>query len=299
MTTPNAHGAQTPRADMHVRPDWTSYSYGTNPPHVYAHVGPDVHSNRSDAGNGFDAARVPAHVGPSPDRNEVTGQKPKSAHTHVGPELNGNTDTRGLVPAEERERLRPFGDEVRAMRKALSLSQEQLGKLAGIGTTHISRLEQARRRPSVDAIKALARILSPASETDAVERRLAALAGDSLRTGAARRKRQTDNKHRVAALREIERTNRKLKTLRASRSGGRDLSGLVQAEEAIAARLRAEIVAEAPGIRGVVPADEQARSNRFVFGRPRSRSLKDLEAWLDGHKHLIEADIDDDDGQVS
>ncbi|WP_347885373.1 helix-turn-helix transcriptional regulator [Pseudarthrobacter sp. CC12] len=108
----------------------------------------------------------------------------------------------------EREHLQPFGKEVRAMRKAAGLTQEQLGKLAGIGITHISRLEHGRRRPSVDAIKALARVMAPEGTTDAAEQRMARLAGDSLRTGAARRKRQRDNKHRRAALKQIERARR-------------------------------------------------------------------------------------------
>ncbi|WP_427130245.1 helix-turn-helix domain-containing protein [Pseudarthrobacter sp. S9] len=213
---------------------------------------------------------------------------------HVGPILDGNTDTRGLVSDEEREHLQAFGMDVRALRKASGLTQEQLGKLAGIGTTHISRLELGRRRPSIDAIKALARILAPAGTADAVEQRLARLAGDSLRTGAARRKRQRDNKHRVAALREMERTNRKLKGLMVGRGTGPDLSGLVESGETAIARMKAEIQAEPSGIRGVVPIDEQARRNRYGIGRPRSRSLKDIQAWADEYRGFL--DDGDDEG---
>jgi len=211
----------------------------------------------------------------------------------VGPRLDGNTDTRGLVDAAERERLQPFGTEVRAMRKAAGLTQEQLGKLAGIGTTHISRLEQGRRRPSVDAIQALARIIAPEGTAEAVEQRLARLAGDSLRTGAARRKRQRSNKHRLAALREMERSNRKLKGM-TGRIGGRDLSGLLEAMEQQTSIMRAEIQQEPAGIRGIVPRDDLGRRRRNGYGRPRSLSMKDIEAWSDSLRSERFGDDDED-----
>lgn len=179
------------------------------------------------------------------------------------------------------------------MRKAAGLTQERLGKLAGIGTTHISRLEQGRRRPSVDAIQALARVLVVDGTTEAAEQRLARLAGDSLRTGAARRKRQRDNKHRLAALREMERSNRKLKSIMTGRANGPDVSGLLESGEQLAAIMRAELDAEPAGIRGVVPVDERARRNRYGYPRPRSRSMKDLRAWLDENRVPDDADEDE------
>lgn len=250
----------------------------------------------TDARNGSDTARVHAHVGPvsHPNRSETPadahahGANPSRAHTRVGPRLDGNTDTRGLVDGAERERLQPFGNEVRAMRKSAGLTQEQLGKLAGIGVTHISRLEHGRRRPSVDAIKALSRVLAPEGTTDAAEQHLARLAGDSLRTGAARRKRQRDNKHRRAALKEIERARRILNRPDPS------LKQLLADEEEIAAHMRRELQEqEDPGIRGVTPIDDRGGRSRYALGRPKSRSLKDIQAWLDAHG-VDPADDDDD-----
>jgi transcriptional regulator with XRE-family HTH domain len=211
--------------------------YGTNAKSACGRVGLDSGSERSDAGtnrNGFDGTRAPAPVGPI---------------------LNGNTDTRGLVSDEEREHLQAFGTDVRAMRKAAGLTQERLGKLAGIGTTHISRLEQGRRRPSVDAIKALARILAPVGTVDAVEQRWGTLAGDSLREGTARRKRRADNKHRKEAAAELMKSTAKVRRLVADkeRRGQPVSDGLRrQAELDLSARLQP--VEDEPGITGIEPA---------------------------------------------
>lgn len=127
------------------------------------------------------------------------------------------------------------------MRKATGLSQERLGKLAGIGTTHISRLEQGRRRPSVDAIKALARILAPAGTADAVEQRWGALAGDSLREGAARQKRRADNKNRKAAVADLTKSAAKIRRLIADKERhGQPVSDVLRrlADLDISARLQ-------------------------------------------------------------
>lgn len=208
----------------------TPHPYGTNDKPAHAHVGPPTGPDGPDepahshGANGFPASRAHAPVGPAvgPNGSEnvshgVTGQSGQIAGAGVRPKLDGNTDTRGLVPEDERVHLQVFGADVRTLRKAAGLTQEQLGKLAGIGTTHISRLEQGRRRPSVDAIKALARILAPSGTTEAVEQRLGTLAGDSLREGAARRKRQAENKHRKAAAAEMARFQRKMGRLVADR----------------------------------------------------------------------------------
>lgn len=307
MTTKDAYayGTELARADAGALgqipgPDGPDKGNGFPAGRAHAHVRPSSHPNRSEthadaASNapGAHSSRVPAYVRPEAVSEASTGRTAKPASGHVGPILNGNTDTRGQVSEEERAHLQPFGADVRTLRKAAGLSQERLGKLAGIGPTHISRLEQGRRRPSVDAITALARILAPEGTTDAVEQRLARLAGDSLRTGAVRRKRQRDNKHRLAALREMERSNRKLKSLMARRAGGSDLHGLVESGEAYAASMRAGLEAEPAGIRGVVPVDEQARRNRYGYSRPRSRSMKDIRAWL-AENHVPGDDADDD-----
>jgi transcriptional regulator with XRE-family HTH domain len=311
----NAHGAQSGRANAHVGLEIAPvHPYGTQgAPAQACALGQISGPDGPDAGNGFLAGRAPAHVGlDSPplgshpsgsetlaNRSPAHGVNLPGAPKRVGPRLDGNTDTRGLVDDAERERLRPFGTEVRAMRKAAGLTQERLGKLAGIGTTHISRLEQGRRRPSVDAIQAVARIIAPEGTADAAEQRLAHLAGDSLRTGAARRKRQRDNKHRIAALREMERANRKLKSIMAGRTSGPDLRGLLDSGEDLAAGMRAELEAEPTGIRGVVPVDEQARRNRYGYSRPRGRSIKDIRAWLAENAMPGDADADEDEDEVS
>ena len=284
MTT-HPYGTETvsnAAAHTHVRPENTGQhpdgSYGTHSSRVYAgalgHVegpnGSDTESDSSHGAHGVHSSRVTAHV---------------------RPRLDGNTDTRGLVSDEERERLRPFGTEVRTMRKAAGLTQEQLGKLAGIGVTHISRLEHGRRRPSVDAIKALARVMAPEGATEAAEQRLARFAGDSLRTGAARRKRQRDNKHRRAALKQIERARRILNRPNVSPR----LKQFLADEEDTAAHMRQELrEQDDPGIRGVVPADDPGRRQRHRYARPRLRSLKDIEAWLDENRGELGDDDDDD-----
>lgn len=134
------------------------------------------------------------------------------ASAPVRPRLDGNTDTRGLVDDAEREHLAAgYGAVVRGLRKRAGLTQVQLGELAGIGVTHISRLEHGRRRPSVDATKALARVLSPEPDPTRLEQRLAELAGESLREGAARRKRRQENKHRREAVALMTKTTRKMR----------------------------------------------------------------------------------------
>jgi transcriptional regulator with XRE-family HTH domain len=251
-----AHVGLEKRPDGTDEPD-PAPSHGVNPHRVVAPVGPTTES--PDRPNGSDGGRARAHVGPTvdPNRSETVSHGVNGAPVSapVRPRLDGNTDTRGLVSEEEREHLQPFGAELRTMRKAAGLTQAQLGKLAGIGTTHISRLEHGRRRPSVDAIKALARILAPAGATDAAEQRLASLAGDSLREGTARRKRRIDNKHRREAAAEFTKAQTKMRRLIAQKErrgepvpdilrslAGHDLSGRLGAVE------------DEPGITGIEPA---------------------------------------------
>lgn len=209
--------------------------YGTEIAHVC--VGPDSGSERSDAGtndgNGFHGSRAPAPVRPI---------------------LNGNTDTRGLVSDAEREHLQAFGTDLRAMRKTAGLTQERLGKLCGIGTTHLSRLEQGRRRPSVDAIKSIARILAPAGTADAVEQRWGTLAAGSLREGAERKRRRVDNKNRRAAVADLTKSTAKIKRLIADKERrGQPVSDVLRrlADLDISARLHPGD--DEPGITGIEP----------------------------------------------
>lgn len=233
-----AYGTHTKPADVRVGPEaGVQRSDGPNAKSACRRLGLDSESERSGAGttngNGFDGSRAPAPVGPT---------------------LDGNTDTRGLVPEEERVHLQAFGTDVRAMRKAAGLTQERLGKLAGIGTTHISRLEHGRRRPSVDAIKALARILAPSGTADAVEQRWGALAGDSLREGAARKKRRVDNKHRKAAAAELSKVKAKMGRLIADKERrGQPVPDVLRSLADIDISRRLQPVEDEPGITGIEP----------------------------------------------
>jgi transcriptional regulator with XRE-family HTH domain len=210
----------------------TTYPNGTDPKPVHGRVGLESDPNGTNR-NGFAGDRAP---------------------TRVRPRLDGNTDTRGLVSEEEREHLQPFGAEIRAMRKAAGLTQERTGKLAGIGTTHISRLEQGRRRPSVDCIKAIARVLAPAGTTDAVEQRLGTLAGDSLREGAARRKRQADNKNRKAAAAELLKAQGKVRRLIVDKERrGLPVSDVLRSLAGYDLSARLLPVEDEPGITGIEP----------------------------------------------
>ena len=100
-------------------------------------------------------------------------------------------DTRGIVDGLERERLAEgFGNELRTVRNRQELSQEQLGRLAGVSKAHISYLERGIRRPSGHIIEVLAGVLAPIPEQRALCERLQALAGDSLRQATPRKKRR-------------------------------------------------------------------------------------------------------------
>lgn len=242
--------------------------------------------------NGFSGTHAHASVGLGSASNGLTGQTQKCAPAPVGLILNGNTDTRGLVGDEERERLAAsFGSKLRELRKASGLSQDQLSKLAGIGVVHLSRLEHGRRRPSVDAIKSLARVLSAPDDCEAVERKLALLAGDSLREGAARKKRQRENKHRrEAASMHKKHTEQARRLLQAKERAGLPISDSLRAMASSDVSEWLAPPAAEPGISGVTAKDTK-RPPRI--SRPRGRSLKDIEAWL--RENGVEYERDDDD----
>jgi transcriptional regulator with XRE-family HTH domain len=220
-------------------------------------------------GNGADLARAHACVGP------------QSACTRCESELVH----RGSVPDEEREFLAAgFGAELRRLRKAAALSQARVGDLAGLRGDHVGRLERGKRRPTVAAIKTLCRIIVPEEEREATETRLAKLCGDSLREGAERKKQARDNKHRRASLASLMRTHRTIKgaLLAAERRGevtSGSLRNLAEMLGETVARLRSETTPDPSGINGVTARESRPRR----LDKPRSRSLKDLEAWLDSH----------------
>lgn len=262
MSTKNAYAYGTHTKDaLRVGLETDQHSDGPKGKNAHAPVGLEKgsYSGDPDGTNGFHDSRAHAHVGPSdsPNGSETVshGVNGKPAHTPVGLRLDGNTDTRGLVSEAERVHLQSFGTDVRAMRKATGLTQERLGKLAGIGTIHISRLEQGRRRPSVDAIKALARILAPAGTADAVEQRWGALAGDSLREGTARRKRRVDNKQRRAAAAELTKLQTKMGRIVADKERqGLPVSDSLRNLASLDLSARIRPVDDELGITGIEPA---------------------------------------------
>jgi len=61
-------------------------------------------------------------------------------------------------PSVEREPLR-FGEPLRARRKHLGLTQQQVAESAGLTVNYLSLLENNRRTPSFDTLEALAEAL--------------------------------------------------------------------------------------------------------------------------------------------
>lgn len=61
--------------------------------------------------------------------------------------------------------MKEIGDVIRRYRKGAKLSQVELGKLLSVDQTHISKIEQGERMPSVELLSQIVRLLHiPASE---------------------------------------------------------------------------------------------------------------------------------------
>lgn len=275
-----SHGANGLRAHTSVGPQRTetnpdSYAYGTQLARVSAGaLGLEASPQGSDAKrNGFHGSRAGARIGPEADAE---------------PAAPGALDHWGSVPDDERASLAAgFGAELVRLRKACALSQARLGDLAGLRGDHVGRLERGQRRPTLAAIRALSRVIAPDAERGDVRQRLAALAGTSLREGAERKKQARDNKHRLAALRSAEQASRRLHgIIRAKEAAGELVAGNLRRMAGglgnTAERLRAETPTEPQGITGF-RAPEPRRVGRKL-DRPASRSLKDIEAWLNSHQ---------------
>ena len=58
-----------------------------------------------------------------------------------------------------RSRKRSFGAFLKATREALGLTQQELGHLVGVEKSHVTYLEQDKRRPSLSLIERIARAL--------------------------------------------------------------------------------------------------------------------------------------------
>lgn len=127
--------------------------------------------------------------------------------------------------------------------------------------SHISKLERGVRRPSVPAVKALARILAPDGDTGALEQRLAGLAGESLRHGADRKKLQAVNRSRREALRDMKANTAKMRRLiRGREASGQVISGtqrrILELGESLVEKLEAEPIRRHATIKGFLGDDE-------------------------------------------
>lgn len=224
-------------------------------------------------GNGPDLARARTGVGPE------SASTPCESHP-------------GSVPEEERERLAAgFGAELYRLREATGFSQARTGDLAGLRGDHVGRLERGQRRPSVAAILALCRVLVPREDREAAQERLAALAGESLREGAARKKQAKDNKHRRKALAIAQRTAAKMRqNIREKEARGEIVAGdyrsLVEKLEAEVKRLKADQRPEPATIKGHAP----------YMSRPAGRSKAAILAWAESRMRFND-DHDGEDGE--
>lgn len=214
------------------------------------------------------------------------------ARTCIGPEVASTPCEPhwGSVPAEERERLvAGFGAELHRLRQVTGFSQARTGDLAGLRGDHVGRLERGQRRPSVAAILALCRVLVPKEEREVAQEHLAALAGESLREGAARKKQAQDNKHRRKALATAQRTASKMRqTIREKEARGEIVAGdfrrLVEKMEAEVRRLKAEQRPEPAVIKGHIP----------YMSRPAGRSRAAILAWAESRMRYSDGQDDDD-----
>lgn len=253
----------------------TTHSHGTNGKRVRARVGAASDPNRSDRPDGTTT--------PAFDRSNG---KRAGAHALVRePEVDRlRLDTRGIVPEGEARFLSEgFGGYVRTLRKEAGLSQDRASSLCGLSVSHISKLERGLRRPSVPAVKALARVLAPSGEVEALEQRLAGLAGGSLREGAERKKLQAENRSRRLALVDMEKHIPKIQGLiHRQEHAGIVVSGTLRnvgdLGQKMLDKLRADIAntKEPEGIKGFTPKILKPSLQPL----PRGATQAQLRAWL-------------------
>ena len=246
-------------------------SYGTNPSHAHARVGATPAPNGSD----------------DPDNAPRVRSSGSRTRTLVPPETldHPQPDTRGVVPEAEVQFLSEgFGAYLRATRREAGLTQERAAKLSGLTKSHLSKLERGNRRPAVPAIKALARVLAPAGEVEAMEQRLAGLAGDSLREGANRRKLEADNRGRREAVADLERHATRLRNrIRRQEAAGEVVDGtkrnLAEQMARTAGKLKAAPEQKPETIAGFEPERAPARRTPRKMSGP--RTLANLTAFLE------------------
>jgi transcriptional regulator with XRE-family HTH domain len=265
-----------------------THAYGTNPNRMRVRVGATTHPNGSDkpAANLRPVEgenRGPAHVGAPSELNatdeagiaQFDRSKGKPRTRALVPLDHPQPDTRGMVPEDEALFLAEgFGAYLKAMRKEVGLTQAQASKLCGLTVSTISKLERGNRRPGVPAVKALSRVLAPAGEVEAMEQRLAGLAGDSLREGADRKKLQTENRRRRQALADMEKNVAKARSLiRRQEANGQAVNAtlrrFLEHGERLAEKLRATPEQKPETIPGFQPERVPVpRTSEKFSGRP-------------------------------
>lgn len=141
-----------------------------------------------------------------------------------GDELKGvqhvsitGTDKRGVVLEPERTFLADgLGKELRRLRRKASLTQKEVARLCGMVEETVQRFETGHRRPTIHALGALARTLAPAERENAVMAKLVTLAGDSVRTGAERKRYLANNLRTRNSLAMMDRDRENLRKLAAA-----------------------------------------------------------------------------------
>lgn len=198
-------------------------------------------------------------------------------------------DKRGVVLEPERSFLASgLGKELRRLRHSAGLTLEEVAQLCGMHPDTVRHFEMGRRRPTIHALGALARILAPADQENAVMAELVTLAGDSARTGAERKRYLANNLRTRNAMVQMDRDRERLRKLAdAHTAKGKPvpahiadtLAAFTEHMEALMRRLLPELP-EASG--GTVPAGP-----RFGQYRPPSNQ-RELLAWLQDNNHTTQ-----------
>ncbi len=144
-------------------------------------------------------------------------------------------DRRGVVHEPERSFLADgLGKELRRLRRKAGLKQVDVARLCGMVEETVQRFEMGRRRPTTHALGALVRAMVPVEHENAVMAKLVTLAGDSVRTGAERKRYLANNLRTRNALATMDRDRERLRKIAATHTAkGRPVPAHV--EETLAA----------------------------------------------------------------
>lgn len=177
----------------------------------------------------------------TPDNNNAPyGTNTKSARARVGHQ-NGQTPSEqsrtprltgspGEVIGDERKFLADgFGAQLKQLRTTTKLNQRETAGMAGISQVYLSRLERGHRRPTIDAVEALASVLAP-DDQDTVKEHLARLAGDSLRESANRRRKRRESRTSLRYIAQLKRdiATNKGRVARLRAAGRHEVADLIE-----------------------------------------------------------------------